>query len=105
MLAVTFGQLDAILRSEWVLAIEGDAPEAKRTLAFLRACVGPDCRSGGGWVTCATAKHHPAEGRLAFGGSLLGVPHKITTCTHGVRVDSFHQVIVVEIDVLLGGEL
>jgi hypothetical protein len=105
VLVMAVRQLDAILRSSWVMAIEGDAPEAKGTLALLRARVGPDGRGGGGRIASSTTQHHPAEGRLAFRGGFLGVPDEITSCTYGVRVDGFHQVIVVEIDVLLRGEL
>lgn len=87
------------------MAIECNTPEAKWTLALLRASVGSDGRGGGGRIASSTAQHHPAKGRLAFGCGLLGVPNKVTSCTYGIRVDGFHQIIVVEIDVLLGGEL
>jgi hypothetical protein len=87
------------------MAIECNTPEAKWTLALLRASIGSDGRGGGGRIASSTTQHHPAEGRLAFRGGFLGVPDEITSCTYGVRVDGFHQVIVVEINVLLRGEL
>lgn len=105
VLVVAVRQLDAVLRGQGVHAVEGDTPEAKGTLCLFRFGVGPDGWGGGGWVACPAAQHHPAVGRLAFGGGFLGVPHKVAAGTHTVGVDGFHQVIVVEMHLIFREQL
>jgi hypothetical protein len=90
VLVMAVRQLDAILRSRGVLAIEGHTPKAKGTLALFRFRVGPDGWGGVGRVPASAAQHHPAVGRLAFGGGLLGVPDEVAACALAVVVDGFH---------------
>jgi hypothetical protein len=101
VLAMGFGRLDAIGRGQGVVAIDGDTPEAKLTLGLLGFRVDPDGWGGGGGIACSAAHHHPAVRPSAFRGGLLSVPHEVTTGTHAVGVDGFHQLIDVEMHVFL----